>query len=119
MLGIIRRGDEERERERKERRRTWREKIARKYIIDIDHTSLHDDFCRAVLKNLPPNQVPQALSDLEHGIQPRAHPTIRCRIFGCVAQVPCALRPYCTDCQGRCTRCGRPVVPRAQSMERV
>lgn len=124
MLGIMRRGDEERERARVERRRVWRKDIAAKYGITGNFTGLsHNDFCLAVLKKLPlavvRDQLPQVLDDLEHGIQRRDRPTIRCRIFGCVAQGACVLQPYCTDCQGRCARCGRAVAPRARSTIRA
>jgi hypothetical protein len=135
MLGIMRRAQKERE-EREERdraasSRAWRRKIAHRYnvtafecampaVVDghavIDRTDeaiTDDDFCRVVLAAIGKEHVKQALFDLNYGVVQRVRPTLRCRIFGCKPRGSCTLHPYCTDCQGRCTRCGIAVAPRA------
>lgn len=124
MLGIMRRGNEERAREDAARRRAWRKSVVDKYGVSVNFKGLsHDEFCLAVIEALPlatirNNDHLQVIADLKHLIEPRDKPTLRCRIFGCVAQGACVLQPFCTDCQGRCERCGRAVVPRAQRSTR-
>jgi len=116
MLGIMHRAQEERDdRERQHRISAWREDVARKYDVPPNLEDCHRDFCLAILKKLPPDRVSQALVDLEHSIVLRARQTLRCRIFGCKPRSLCELHPYCTDCQGRCTRCGISIVPSATS----
>ncbi len=132
MLGIMRRAQVERDdRERAARRRAWRRKIAHRYNVtafecampaaDGSHrrgaeaidTVSDDEFCLQVLAHLAADQVPRALVDLRHTVSVRKRRTLRCWIFGCSARGRCELQPYCTDCQGRCERCGKPVVAKA------
>lgn len=115
MLGIMRAAQRDREEQERQRQRAaWRRTIAQKYDVSADLTSSlsHSNFCHLILRNLAQSQIPQALIDLDHTVIPRSRPTWFCRIFGCVPRDRCNLRPYCTDCQGRCIRCGIGVVPR-------
>lgn len=113
------------ERSRRKRIREWRRFVAHKYICnaatlacsDLDHLLevSHNEFAHAVLASVPAQMIEQALVDLEHVIEIRKRPTLRCWIRGCIPRGNCTLYPYCTNHQGRCERCGFFVVPRARA----
>lgn len=44
----------------------------------------------------------------------RARRTLRCVLRGCSVMTACRWWPRCDRCNGRCRRCGRPMLPVAE-----
>lgn len=97
---------------------SWRTSMMEKYNLPDDLGWVHDEICRDILRTCAPEQIPEALLDSGHyPVTVRETLTLRCRLWGCEARDACQFEPWCTDCRGRCKRCGAPVHPRVRAIK--